>query len=57
MRILLIGAKGMLGSTIVNDWTAEDLVAADAGVQVLDFEQRCHAAGFSCQESVFSLRN
>ena len=40
MRILLIGAKGMLGSTIVTDWTSEDLVAADAAeADIRDIDQ------------------
>ncbi len=30
MRTLLIGAKGMLGTDIVEDWATEDLIPADA---------------------------
>jgi dTDP-4-dehydrorhamnose reductase len=29
MRILLLGAKGMLGSDIVKDWTSDELIPAD----------------------------
>lgn len=30
MRILLMGARGMLGADIVQDWTSDELVAADS---------------------------
>jgi dTDP-4-dehydrorhamnose reductase len=30
MRILLIGARGMLGADIVQDWISDDLIAADS---------------------------
>ncbi|MGB2637074.1 MAG: NAD(P)-dependent oxidoreductase, partial [Candidatus Acidiferrum sp.] len=31
MRILLMGARGMLGTDIVDDWTSDELIAADSG--------------------------